>query len=281
MDDSAYVSKITLLEGVPFEKELLELPYRTKKFEGIFRESKINVQGAFYGMLSTANTPSPAPKTYSIVPGLPTHFPPPNGYKASSQGFGMGDSPLISHVQPDIHRTPSSSTLDSDMIFAATKPVMNWAAKAAAPPPPASPTLKHESVKHHETISRNKSGQRVDPATRDYNKSEVDRVKNIKLCNIHFLKQECGFGDNCTHVHDYKPTLNELGTLRLVARMAPCQNGSACKDIKCIYGHRCPAPRSTKHNVAKGKTCIFGEACKFAPELHDIDCNVVKTIVVR
>lgn len=30
MTDGVYRSKVTLLEGVPFEKELLVLPYRTK-----------------------------------------------------------------------------------------------------------------------------------------------------------------------------------------------------------------------------------------------------------
>jgi hypothetical protein len=117
-----------------------------------------------------------------------------------------------------------------------------------------------------EGISRNRAGQRVDPPSKDYDKAEVDRVKKMKLCNMHFLRNL---------------TKDETATLRLVARMAPCTGGSACQDLSCIYGHRCPAPPS-RSRVPKGsKTCIFGEACKFPVELHDIDTNVVKTLVIR
>ena len=173
-------------------------------------------------------------------------------------------------------RTPSSSTLASDGGPAVK--AMNWAARAAASPPPRARTRLVPVDR--EVISRNRAGQRVDPQTRDYDKAEVDRVKKIKMCNVHFLRRECPYGSGCAHLHRYDPTPSELATLRLVARMAPCQNGSACQDIKCIYGHRCPAPRP-KHGSAKPKTCIFGESCKFPPELHDLDCNIVKTLVIR
>ncbi|CAI6340885.1 unnamed protein product [Periconia digitata] len=255
MNDAAYVSKVTLLEGVPFEKELLALPYATKKFPGIFRESKLinpSVPGAT------------TPKIYNIMPGLPPHFPPHN----------------VGH-KPDLFRTPSTSTLASDGFPVTTKPLLNWAAKAAAPPPVASPKPTYAPVNRDEVVARNRIGQRVDPPTRDYDKTEVDRIKNMKLCNVHFLRQGCPFGENCTHIHDFNPCANEIAVLRLVARMAPCIHGSGCQDVKCIYGHRCPAPRS-KNNPAKGtKTCIFGDTCKFPVELHDIDCNVVKTLVIR
>lgn len=281
MTEPYYVSKVTLLEGVPFEKELQALPYATKKFQGIFRESKINLQGATYGQLSVANTPSPAPKTYNIITGIPTHFPPPTGYRSMGENDGLGDSPMPAQATADMWRTPSSSTLASDGLPVTAKPILNWAARAAAPPPPSSPKPNYEPVSREEMIARNRHGQRVDPATRDYDKAEVDRVKTMKLCNVHFLRQECPFKDNYTHVHDYKPSSGEIATLRLVARMAPCQNGSGCQDVKCMYGHRCPAPYA-RNVLDKGKKpCIFGEACKFPIELHDLDCNVVKTLVIR
>lgn len=43
--DQGFVGRITLLEGVPFEKELVTLPFMTKKFENLFRSSKINLYG--------------------------------------------------------------------------------------------------------------------------------------------------------------------------------------------------------------------------------------------
>jgi hypothetical protein len=129
-------------------------------------------------------------------------------------------------------RTPSTSTLASDGMVAATKPVlpMNWAAKVAAPTPPvnhSSPTYK--PANREEVIARNRAGQRIDPPCKDYDKIEVDRVKKIKMCNVHFLRNECPYEKNCTHLHAYKPTESEVATLRLVARMAPCSNGSGCQ----------------------------------------------------
>lgn len=181
---------------------------------------------------------------------------------------------------PNIPRTPSTSTLASDGGWQEARHAkpMNWAAKAAAPAPPKTPTEDYRPMNREEVIARNRQGQRVDPPCRDYDKAEVDRIKKIKMCNVHYLRRECPYGDNCTHSHDYKPTADEIRTLKLVARMAPCIYGSGCSDIKCIYGHRCPAPPSKK---TKNKPCLFGEQCKFPPEMHDIDTNVVKTLVIR
>ncbi|KAF2258290.1 hypothetical protein CC78DRAFT_587336 [Lojkania enalia] len=211
-----YIEKIILLEGVPFEKELLHLPFSTQKFPGIFRETKLSVWSA----------------------------------------------------PPSNNRTPP--------------PALGrlWAAKAAVPPPVVAELPIYKPSNREEIIARNRGGQRVDPPCRDYDKAEVDRIKKMKLCNVHFLRHECPFDKKCTHRHDYTPSNSELSTLRLVARMAPCQYGSSCQDIKCIYGHRCPAPEAKK-SVKGQKPCIFGEDCKFPFELHNIDCAVVKTLVIR
>ncbi|OCL12585.1 hypothetical protein AOQ84DRAFT_372948 [Glonium stellatum] len=258
--DHLYLERVTLLEGVPFEKELAVLPFNTKKFDIIFRDSKINVFGTLNGF--------PAP------------FPP---RSRSMAQLGLVTPQNMIQQQT---RTPSVSTVASveniSTLHASQQPT--WATKAAAAPPLAaspSPTYKASSRDDNPaTISRNRVGQRVDPPVRNYDKEEVNRVKNIKMCNVHFLRRECPFGDNCTHVHRYNPTHTEIATLRLVARMAPCQNGSACEDVKCIYGHRCPAPEA-KPSIKGGKNCIFGDKCKFPVELHALDTNVVKTTVIR
>ncbi|KAF1949829.1 hypothetical protein CC80DRAFT_539999 [Byssothecium circinans] len=276
MSDPIVLSRVTLLEGVPFEKELLALPYNTTKFPDLFRDAKINLFSPNGG-----NATPDGIKNYNILTGLPSRLPAPLRPSSHVGNAAILDSPALPKIIPVLPRTPSSSSLASDGLPAAIKPAMNWAAKAAAPPPPQTQSPKYEPPNREEVIARNRAGQRVDPQTRDYDKTEVDRVKKIKMCNVHFIRQECPYGNACTHLHNYKPTPSEISTLRLVARMAPCQNGSSCQDIKCIYGHRCPAPRS-KSNPPKGtKSCIFGDNCKFPPELHDLDCNVVKTLVIR
>ncbi|KAF2651412.1 hypothetical protein K491DRAFT_90377 [Lophiostoma macrostomum CBS 122681] len=271
--EEVYMDQITLLEGAPFEKELRVLPFRTTKFPGLFRDAKVD------RLQSRTSIPA---KTYNVIQGMPTRFPPAPRQVSSNS---LLNSPIMAHVIPHIPRTPSTSSLaSSEGVAAKPVPIVNnsWAAKAAAPPPPVNPDSSpaYKPANREDSISRNRQGQRVDPPCRDYDKAEVDRVKKMKMCNVHFLRQECPYGDNCTHYHDYKPTKDELGTLRLVARMAPCQNGSGCQDVKCIYGHRCPAPLS--RNPVKGnKPCIFSDQCKFPLELHEIDCHVVKTLVIR
>jgi hypothetical protein len=289
MSDPVYLRKVTLLEGVPFEKELRVLPYNTHKFEGLFRSEKIAPTypqaGVIGSIIPVANGINGGPcaspavaKNYNIISGLPSRFPAPVRSNIQSP---LMDSPIPTSVLPNLPRTPSSSSFASmDGPIPAKPAFMNYAAKAALPAPPTPESPAYKPVNREEVIARNRTGQRIDPPCRDYDKTEVDRIKKIKMCNVHFLRDECPYGPQCTHLHNYKPTKDEILTLRLVARMAPCSNGSGCQDIKCMYGHRCPAPQSNR--AIKGtKSCIFGESCKFPPELHDIDTNVVKTLVIR
>ena len=96
LGDDLKISKVTLLEGVPFEKELLGLPYRTKKFDGLFREMKLNVLG-------TAAVASPAVKSFNMLNGLPTRLPPP------PTSF---DSPPSRPMSSGVLHTPSNLILD-------------------------------------------------------------------------------------------------------------------------------------------------------------------------
>jgi hypothetical protein len=269
---------VVLLEGVPFEKELIPLPYKTKKFPGLFRDSKVIMdygpQPTYRPIPSTMESPSTALKTYSILSGLPTRFP------APSRSPTFPDSPLLSAAalaMTDMPRTPSSSTLASDAGTPVLKPQTSWAAKAAAPAPPRTSSPAYKPAVRDEVIARNRAGQRIDPPCKTYDKAEVDRIKKMKMCNVHFLRNECPFSKGCSHEHGLAPSADEIATLRLVARMAPCVNGSGCQDVKCIYGHVCPFPVPRTQTRA----CIFGDACKFERELHGVDRNVVKTLVIR
>lgn len=187
-DKPEIVNKVVLLEGVPFEKELLPLPYSTKKFASIFRECKL-VIGDSNALVPgqarhNAGRGSQTNMVYDMSVGLPGRFPAPPAQ--------VMDSPIITRATAiGLPRTPSTSTIASDG-FAASKaapPMNTWAAKAAAPPPrlPASPA--YEPADRNEFIARNRMGQRIDPPCKDYDKAEVDRVKKLKLCNVHFLRQ--------------------------------------------------------------------------------------------
>ncbi|KAJ4983239.1 CCCH zinc finger dna binding protein [Stagonosporopsis vannaccii] len=279
-DKPEIVNKVVLLEGVPFEKELLPLPYSTKKFSSIFRQSKLVVWNSSAPVPDQAHIitgkESPRHVVYDISTGLPGRLPPPVRQ--------VMDSPVPARATTiGLLRTPSTSTIASEgfVVSKFAPPINTWAAKAAAPPPRVSTSPAYEPADRNESIARNRAGQRIDPPCKDYDKAEVDRVKKLKLCNVHFLRQECSWGMRCTHRHDYDPSRSEIATLRLVARMSPCASGSVCQDFKCMFGHRCPAP-PIKVKVPKGtKPCIFMDACKFPIELHDIDANVVKTLVIR
>jgi hypothetical protein len=105
MSEPAYLGKVTLLEGVPFEKELCLLPYKTHKFEGLFRSEKIvssyphprgigpamPVANGMHGV-NGGTYPSPTvAKNYSILSGLPSRFPAP--VRSNNQNLLL-DSPI-------------------------------------------------------------------------------------------------------------------------------------------------------------------------------------------
>ncbi|MCJ1339697.1 hypothetical protein MMC09_004987 [Bachmanniomyces sp. S44760] len=241
ISDRPVIDSVTLLEGVPFERELaaLKSKYETTRFNGLFRTSKVNM------------------------------------YPQYSQGL----APPTSQSQSSSYQSPYQNLTQRSSTSATLNPAANtWAnAAIAAPPthmasPPPTPKPQSSSARIH-GIQRNRFGERVDPIMK-YDKEEVNRVRKIKMCNVHFLRGDCPYGDECTHTHFYKPNKNEIQTLKFVARGTPCRFGTACDDEKCIYGHNCP--------VAKpgAKECIFGDNCRFDKDMHGVDSKVVKTTKV-
>ncbi|KAF2838041.1 hypothetical protein M501DRAFT_1032020 [Patellaria atrata CBS 101060] len=236
--DEGSIRRITLLEGVPFEKELATLPFTTHKMGHTFRETKINVS-------------------------------------SNNNSIGIAPFPPASSVSPPpfypVSRTVSTSNTPQPR--AEATPAISWAsaaAKAAALPMSSLPPAAKAVQQDPNYIPRNRKGQRIDSPPRQYDREEVNRVKKLKMCNVHFLRKACPFGDECAHVHDYKPTQAELETLRLVARMTPCTYGTQCEDPGCTYGHRCHAPEGKN-----GERCIFGGMCKFKNEMHNMDLTPV------
>lgn len=240
--DQRTFSRVTLLEGEPYDSNISDLPFETIRFKHL-----LEAQAAF-------KNHSPLTRQLS------------NLDVGEIKEFTPSSTPATAPRPPAIvslSATPSPSP----------SPVGLWASIAAkpaapiVPPPGTAPTTPSIVKAPTDGIPRNRKGQRIDAALK-HEKSEVDRVKKLKMCNTHFLRGFCPV-KTCPHVHDYKPTAAELNTLRLVARMAPCMNGGDCDDAKCIYGHMCPAPLQRDGRITKdGKDCIFQEDCRFEGNRH-------------
>ena len=269
MSEPTILNSITLLEGVPFERELAQLKskYQTTRFHGLFRATKINIyqynhikQPVQVPVLpQQANGLSPG-----LQPGLPSGLTVPNGFPPPTPHY---QSPYQPHMSSENSSSPGNLT-------ALNPTAPTWASTATTVPHLASPppTPQPDTQGVVKQVPRNRYGQRIDPVVQ-YDPNEVKRIKKLKLCNVHFLRKDCPY-DPCTHDHYYKPNQNELATLRYVSRMTPCKFGSECDDLKCIYGHRCPSDTEGK------KDCRWGENCRFDRELHGIDRNVVRTTKV-
>ena len=63
------------------------------------------------------------------------------------------------------------------------------------------------------------------------------RKESNKLCNNYYLRKACLKGDECTFVHDARPSQDELKAVALLARLNPCMQGQDCDMPDCIYGH--------------------------------------------
>ncbi|KAK2740130.1 hypothetical protein FQN57_006245 [Myotisia sp. PD_48] len=248
MADRELARRITLLEGVPFEKELASLTtsYNVTKFDNLFRDSKI---APVYSQTWQSQNSDPAS---SIInpPGTS------NLHTVTRTSSSNGQ----------ISTSATSSTYDSNTqgTWAAT-----IAANSSAPFKDLTISSK-PSTPSPPTIERNKHGQRVDRI--DFKaapKEELSRVKKLKLCNLFFLVGDCP-NPKCYHTHDYKLTKQEHTVLQVVARMTPCHFGTECDDPTCIYGHRCPLSENGR------KDCYWGSNCRFDTDAHGIDTNVVK-----
>lgn len=208
---------------------MLKSTYQTTRFEGLFRKTKINVYQQ---------------ATNGAPPGLATHQSPHiNGLQPAENQYYQSPYQLTSSPLTG-SQAPTASSLkgspDSTHASALNPTAPTWASTAmtappyvASPPPTPQPTPQRVSV-----VPRNRYGQRIDPVIQ-FDANEVKRIKSKKMCNVHFLRDDCPY-DPCTHDHHYKPTKNELTTLRYVSRLTPCKFGSECDDLKCIYGHVCP-----------------------------------------
>lgn len=252
------MNRITLLEGVPFERELYQLKakFSTTRFEGLFRTSKIDES-------RQSQVEDPARHRTNGLP--PIH----SDYQSPQPNDQMPFQPQYqSPNQPNAPaRQTSASPANGRIANLAQSP---WAITAKTAPPyvASPPTDPQPPVQASEQIQRNRYGQRIDPLVK-CDPNELARIKKLKLCNVHYLRNNCPW-DPCSHDHYYKPNKTELVVLRYVSRGIPCKYGSDCDDPDCIHGHICP------NSVVGRKDCNFGPTCRFSREQHGIDKNPVK-----
>ncbi|EEH04293.1 C-x8-C-x5-C-x3-H zinc finger protein [Histoplasma capsulatum G186AR] len=251
--DRDLVGRISLIEGVPFERELVPIKasYRVTKFEELFRTSKINTNSLSWNDRNgTNNNPMSIPSSTPL-----------SVLSANTPGNNN-----------NLARIPSNSTIPSN----GTNTPPTWAATTAAGAhgPFTDLTTSKPSSPAPPKVERNKYGERVDRLDfKTIPKDELNRVKKLKLCNLYYLLGDCP-NLSCYHTHDHKLTKNERTVLHAVARMTPCRFGTDCDDPGCIYGHRCPQSEIGK------KDCFWGSNCRFDTAAHGIDTTIVKVTKV-
>ena len=263
--------KITLLEGVPFTKELAVVSHQFGNMQAreLFRDTKIETN--YHGYLRRAQTNGNGHESSPVLHAASLRTP------AKSPLNGLYNSPY------DTQRPTSTSTSESGQTPATSlsspPPSNNWAGKvqaAAALPPPTTNTPV-ETKTGEAGIRRNRKGMRLDPPkAKDLDNQMVQKVQSMKLCNNFFLKGYChNANSTCEHDHYYKPSPKELVVLKYIARRIPCVRGTSCEDAKCTAGHRCPFLESGECRFQVQGTCKFGR------EMHHSDLTEVKATVVR
>jgi hypothetical protein len=224
--------RVALLQSVPTDEDFT---FKTISFTEVFRTSKITMNVP--SLTSTPRTRTPA----SIAANSNGHLPVPPSRDSCASSVTSADA-------------PAAKTWAKCAQNAAALPQTSTVPRIVEPP-----TQRH-----------NKKGQRIDPPL-DFDWEELQRVKKIKMCNMHYLHPDgCKWSaERCNHRHDYEPTPAEKQLLRSVSRETPCLNGVDCDELVCVYGHRCPFPAATEGSM-RGLACTKGDKCRFPREMHGI-----------
>ena len=264
-------NKVTLLEGVPFERELAA--FRSKlqhtRFSDLFRANKISsprfkhpypvqshyvVNGAYYGMVSSpavGGTLSPSPHGYSngattsgYINGATDGKPAQQAINGNTRGALLeisngSHNGATDAYQSSSHATSSAAVHDAPLVRSGSNgpAIASWAAAASTPAPPSAPSPAPVKATPPQAVKRNRAGQRIDHH-HNFDHYEVKQLQTLKLCNLHFLRQDCKFPNSCSYNHTYKPTARERNVLEQIARTVPCRMGTGCDDPQCYNGHR-------------------------------------------
>lgn len=270
--NQAYKGGITLIEGAPVKQDDVRLQFPTVVFEPLFRNTRLGIpqrMKSFLDELPKENTNAISP-VRSVTP---------SGCTPTSTRPASRNTNFLSPTRSSLYER-SSNTSSALLPEFATPPTTTWASLASQSASlPLTCALPKKDSTPSISILRNKQGYRLDPPLlKKYNEDEVNRIKDMKLCNKHYLLAEgCEQpARKCKNDHTYKiKGKTEIESLKVVARMQPCHFGTECDDPSCIYGHCCPVPK-TRPGDLRSQSCLWGEGCRFPPEMHGMDMNPVK-----
>lgn len=194
MQDSQEVGRVTLLGGVPFEKELETLPFDKKTIPGLFRDTKINLPPLDLlgdiprGRHDSRNLFNPAsamftppPSTRTPAPSTPLYSPTTLSFRESSTRANSIASLAVSEG-PAIAGAPAPGPAS---VVPVSTPGGAWASiarKNAHLPLKDIAKPQAEVVFSGPVIHVNKFNYRIDKQM-DYDHDKVYKLKQAKYCN--------------------------------------------------------------------------------------------------
>ncbi|KAL4993645.1 hypothetical protein BDV10DRAFT_199437 [Aspergillus recurvatus] len=212
-------TRISLVEGPPFPREMAELAARfeTATFSDVFMSSKLRPPPAITVSFGAQDQDTSIPIATAPTTSIPSSA---RNYASAAKASAAASSP------------PAAS--------------VTTAATTNANKPKSKPQL---------LVCLNARNQRVDSPLKISSREAVTAIKRRKFCNQYHILGYCHrmatYG-SCTHEHGPELSKLELNDLMYIARFTPCYSGLMCRDIDCISGHRCPYQEYCTH-----KECRF------------------------
>ncbi|KAI5367687.1 hypothetical protein Slin15195_G028180 [Septoria linicola] len=296
MGDDQDTGRVTLLGGVPFEKELAVLPFDKRTIPGLFRDTKISLA---FDLLS--GNPRSRHDSKNVFNPASAMFTPPPSTRTPAPSTPMYSPATLSFRDNSTRANSITSSV------AVSEPAV--VAGAPGPAPASVPTPVPSSAGGWANIARrnahlpfkdiakpqvedaytgpvvlvNKNDFRIDKDM-DYDHDKVYKLKQAKYCNQHYIGRGCchyrAANGACPHEHNTKLSEDDKKWLRVVARETVCKKGTSCREFDCIYGHHCPYPKQLEGSL-RGIGCINGDKCRFAPEMHGMDRKVHKILTPK
>ncbi|EME89346.1 uncharacterized protein MYCFIDRAFT_98041, partial [Pseudocercospora fijiensis CIRAD86] len=208
-------SRLTLIEARPAESGFIELGLQRIKMPSIFRNE--NLPG------------KPIPAACSPLSATPVRA-------TSTSSIQAGTTPFVPN-SPATSRAPSVDSINSTQNSTwATIGKNGTSSKTISIAPKKNPNRKF--------ILLNAYDERIDielPRTDPGAEARfAERLKKEgKCCNSYHLTGKCDAGEYCDYHHGEKFTPGELLVLKHKARSRSCPKKSACRDMKCTFGHHC------------------------------------------
>jgi hypothetical protein len=130
-----------------------------------------------------------------------------------------------------------------------------------------------DRVGEHLRVHLNRNGQRVDSRITYSARDTLNLLMVRKLCREFIIRGVCQGQQNgrCKYTHrDSGSNRQQQLDMLHLSRSRCCSAGLDCRDPECLCGHRCPyGDECNKNKKAE---------CSFSPDMHVVDCNIMKTL---